>query len=43
MAKEDVDPNTLESSLDPFMQGVAYRNSVWSQMKFSECLRIASG
>lgn len=24
-----------DSSLDPYLQGVAHRNSVWSQLKFS--------
>lgn len=39
-AKEEA-PDTFPStgrtsSLDPYMQGVAHRNSVWSQLKFSE-------
>ncbi|CAO1616751.1 unnamed protein product [Sympodiomycopsis kandeliae] len=36
MAKEEaVDFSQLHSALDPYMQGVAHRNSVWSQLKFS--------
>lgn len=31
-----------KSDLDPYMQGVAHRNSAFSQLKFSECLPLAS-
>ena len=26
-----------QSDLDPYLQGVAHRNSAFSQLKFSEC------
>ena len=37
LAKEDpVQWDNLPSQLDPYMQGVAHRNSIWSQTRLSE-------
>lgn len=35
--------DVAKSSLDPYLQGVAHRNSVWSQLKFSEWKKKSSG